>query len=104
MEIETKEISFAGRHTIRPRMPVGIVLIVLGLPLIIFGAYEILSVWGLQAAPLLSLITGDDAESGTAAPPSIPEGGDPNLNWPREVLKSRVLGVVLIAFGLGCLW
>ena len=50
VEVPTMEVGFVGRKVDRPRMPVAIALIVLAIPLVIFGAYEIISVWGYEAA------------------------------------------------------
>jgi hypothetical protein len=95
VEMPTSEIHFVGRHTIRPRLPFGIVLAVASLSLLVFGLYQFFSVWGMQMASPLSLLSSNEAEPGAdgeATPP--PEGADADVNWPREVLKTRAIGAL----------
>src|SRR5207237_5535736 len=60
VEVLTDDIHFVGRNIVRPRLPLGVILLVVALPLLIFGAYEVISVWGMTAASPLSLVTGSD--------------------------------------------
>jgi hypothetical protein len=101
VELATREVGFVGRQTLRPRLPLGVMLLALALPLVGFGVYEIYSVWGMTAASPLSLVGvhGDDA---TQAPP--PDGDDDAtpVDWPRQVLLTRLLGLACLAAALGC--
>jgi hypothetical protein len=107
VEVPTMEVGFVGRNVIRPRMPLAVALIVLAIPLVVFGAYEIISVWGYEAASpgdLFSSSASDDTD--TAAPPApdpnAPEGMSPE-QWKKSVLISRLIGAVclLVALGMG---
>ena len=107
VEVPTMEVGFVGRNVIRPRLALAIALIVLAVPLVIFGAYEIISVWGYEAASptdLFSSSASDDTD--TAAPPvpdaNAPEGMSPD-EWKKSVLESRIIGAVclLLALGMG---
>lgn len=105
VEIPTKEVHTVGRHVVRPRLPPGIMLLALALPLIGFGAYELYSVWGMTAASPLSLVGVHDDAPAEATPDAIaqaPEGEDP-IDWPRTVLLTRIAGIALLAAALGCL-
>lgn len=101
VELETREIHFVGRNIVRPRLPLGVMLLALALPLVGFAAYEIYSVWGMTAASPLSLVGmgGDDAPA-PAEPP--PEGVDADVDWPRQVLLTRVAGIACGVAALGC--
>jgi hypothetical protein len=106
VELDTKEVHFVGRHVIRPRLALGVVLLALALPLLVFGAYEMYSVWGMTAASPLSLfgVHDDDAAQAPApAPPpeEVPEGENA-VDWPRTVLLTRILGIACLLAALGC--
>jgi hypothetical protein len=106
VEVPTMEVGFVGRNNVRPRMPLAIGLIVVAIPLLIFGAYEIISVWGYEAAAptdLFSSSSGDETDTAAAAPdPNAPEGMSPE-DWKKQVLISRIIGAacVLLALGMG---
>jgi hypothetical protein len=105
VELPTKEVHFVGRQVLRPRLPPGIMLLALALPLIGFGIYELYSVWGMTMASPLSLVGIHDDAPAEATPDAIaqaPEGEDP-LGWPRTVLLTRMAGVACLAAALGCL-
>lgn len=102
LEMDTKEVSFVGRHHIRPRLALGVVLLALALPLAIWGAYEMYSMWGMTAASPLSLFGVHDDDAAQAPPPeNVPEGEDA-VDWPRTVLINRIIGIVCLAAALGC--
>jgi hypothetical protein len=104
VEMPTKEVHFVGRQVVRPRLPPGIMLLCLAIPLLIFGAYEIYTVWGMTAASPLSLVGVHDDAPGEATPDAVaqaPEGEDP-VDWPRTVLLTRIGGLVLCLAALGC--
>jgi hypothetical protein len=99
------EVGFVGRNVIRPRMPLAIGLIVLAIPLLIYGAYSIISVWGYEAAAptdLFSSSSGDDTDTAAApvADPNTPEGMTPE-EWKKSVLISRIIGLVCLLAALG---
>jgi len=103
VELPTKEVHFVGRHVIRPRLPVGIMLVTLAIPLLIFGAYEIYSVWGMTAASPLSLFgVHDDDAAQAAPPPEPPPEGEDSVDWPRTVLLTRIAGIACLVAALGC--
>lgn len=101
VELETREIHFVGRNTLRPRLPFGVMLLALAIPLLLFGAYQIYTVWGMTAASPLTLVGmgGDDAPT-PAEPP--PDGVDASVDWPRQVLLTRILGIACGVAALGC--
>ncbi|HEX9102320.1 MAG TPA: hypothetical protein VF997_08960 [Polyangia bacterium] len=104
VELPTKEVHFVGRQVVRPRLPPGIMLLALALPLLCFGAYEIYTVWGMTAASPLSLVGIHDDAPAEATPQAVqeaPEGEDP-IDWPRTVLLTRLGGIVCLALALGC--
>lgn len=104
VELPTKEVHTVGRSVVRPRLPPGIMLLALALPLIGFGAYELYSVWGMTAASPLSLVGVHDDAPGEATPEAVqeaPEGEDP-VDWPRTVLWTRIAGIALLLGALGC--
>src|SRR5438270_6019152 len=47
VELPTKEVHTVGRQVLRPRLPPGIMLLALALPLLGFGIYALYSVWGM---------------------------------------------------------
>jgi hypothetical protein len=105
MEVPTIEVGFVGRNVVRPRLALAVALIVLAVPLVIFGAYEIISVWGYEAAAptdLFSSSSSDDTD--TAAPPApdpnAPEGMSPD-EWKKAVLVNRIIGAVCLLSALG---
>lgn len=104
VELPTKEVHFVGRQIVRPRLPLGIMLLLLALPLIGFGAYELYTVWGMTAASPLSIFGVHDDAPAEATPDAVaqaPEGEDP-IDWPRTVLLTRLGGVALLVAALGC--
>lgn len=108
VELPTREVHSVGRHVVRPRLPPGVMLLALALPLLAFGAYELYGVWGMTAASPLSLAgVHDDAPPDTTvvatadAIAQAPEGEDP-IDWPRTVLLTRIGGVALLVAALGC--
>ncbi|MCU1280501.1 MAG: hypothetical protein JWM53_4047 [bacterium] len=104
VEVPTKEVHTVGRQVMRPRLPPGIMLLMLALPLLVFGAYELYSVWGMTAASPLSLVGVHDDAPAEATPEAVaqaPEGEDP-IDWPRNVLMTRLAGVLALAAALGC--
>jgi hypothetical protein len=106
VEVPTIEVGFVGRNVVRPRMALAIVLIVFALPLVIFGAYEIISVWGFEAASPTDLLSSSSDDTDTTAPaavpdPNAPEGTSPE-EWKKTVLLTRALGAVCILAALGC--
>jgi hypothetical protein len=104
VELPTKDVHTVGRHVVRPRLPPGIMLLVLALPLLGFGIYELYSVWGMTAASPLSLVGVHDDAPAEATPDAVaqaPEGEDP-IDWPRTVLLIRIAGIALLAGALGC--
>jgi hypothetical protein len=105
VELPTKEVYSVGRQVVRPRLPPGIMLLTLALPLIIFGGYELYTVWGMTAASPLSIVGIHDDAPAEATPEAVaqaPEGEDP-IDWPRTVLWTRIAGVACLALALGCL-
>jgi hypothetical protein len=106
VEVPTMEVGFVGRNVIRPRMPLAVALIVLAIPLVVFGAYEIISVWGYEAASPTDLFSSSSDDTDTAAPPvpdsNAPEGMSPE-QWKKSVLISRIIGALclLVALGMG---
>ncbi len=104
VEVPTVEIGYVGRNVIRPRLPLAIVLVCLGIPLLVFGAYEIINVWGYEAAPPTALFGSSD-DTDTAAPPppdgATPEGMTPE-EWRKSVLVTRIIGAICLLAALGC--
>lgn len=105
VELPAKEVHFVGRQVVRPRLPLGIMLLALAIPLVVFGAYEIYTVWGMTAASPLSLVGvhDDDTQAPPAAPAEPPPEGEDAVDWPRTVLLTRIAGVASLAAALGCL-
>jgi len=104
VEIATDDIFSVGRNILRPQLPLGVILLVFALPLVIFGAWQIYSVWGMTAADPLSLFTsssGDETEA-QAPPPDSADGADINAdNEPRTVLLTRGAGALCILLAIG---
>ena len=108
MEVPTIEVGFVGRNVVRPRLPLAIVLLVLAVPLLIFGAYEVISVWGYEAAAPTALFSSSSTDdTDTAAPPApdapdpaTPEGMSPD-EWKKQVLVTRLIGFICLALTLG---
>ena len=73
VELPTKEVHTVGRHVVRPRLPIGVMLLALALPLVGFGAYEIYTVWGMTAASPLSLVGVHDDAPAEATPQALQE-------------------------------
>jgi hypothetical protein len=104
VEMPTKDVHTVGRHVVRPRLPAGLMLLTLALPLLGFGIYQFYSVWDMTAASPLSLVGVHDDAPAEATPDAVsqaPEGEDP-LQWPRTVLLTRIAGIALLAAALGC--
>ncbi len=104
VELPTKEVHFVGRQVLRPRLPVGIMLLTLAIPLLGLGAYELYTVWGMTAASPLSLVGVHDDAPAEATPEAVeqaPEGSDP-IDWPRTVLLTRLGGIACLVVALGC--
>jgi hypothetical protein len=106
VEVPTKEVHTVARQVIRPRLAAGVMLLCLALPLAIFGAYEMYSVWGMTAAGPLSLFGVQDDAADPNAPPAapaadVPEGEDA-VDWPRQVLVTRIIGALCLLSALGC--
>jgi hypothetical protein len=104
VELPTKEVHTVGRHVVRPRLPPGVMLLALALPLLVFGAYQIWTVWGMTAASPLSLVGVHDDAPAEATPDAVaqaPEGEDP-VDWPRTVLLTRLGGILLVVAAVGC--
>lgn len=105
-ELDTKEIHFVGRSTVRPRLPLGVMLLALALPLIGLGVWQIASVWGMTAASPLTLVgigTSDDAPAPDAPPPDAAPDADGEVQkGAHDVLVARVIGVLCLAAALGC--
>lgn len=93
-ELDAREIHFVGRNTVRPRLPLGAMLLALAVPLFLFAAYNLYTVWGMTAASPLSLFPSADSTATAAAPEEA-------TDWPRRVLVTRLtsLGCALIAVG-----
>lgn len=103
-ELETREIGFVGRSTVRPRLPIGVMLLALALPLIGVGAWQIYSVWGMTAASPLSLVgIGDDGQQPAADTPPPPDADGEVQQGAHDVLIARAIGVLCLAAALGCL-
>jgi hypothetical protein len=102
VELATKEVHFVGRQVIRPRLPAGIMLLALAIPLLVFGIYEIQSVWGMTAASPLSLFGVQDDEAAPAPPPEPPPEGEEGVDWARTVLLTRIAGIACLLAALGC--
>ena len=89
----------------RPRLPAGIMLLALAIPLLIFGAYEIYTRVGHDRG--VTLVTGRRARrracrSDDSTPcAQAPEGEDP-IDWPRTVLLTRLGGIACLVAALGC--
>lgn len=106
VEVANDDIHAVSRSIVRPRAPIGIVLLVLALPLLGFGAYEVYDVWGRPMASPMSLLSssgGDDAT--TAAPPEpAADGSEPpaDADYQRTNLLTKLLGYgcILAAAGL----
>jgi hypothetical protein len=83
----------------------GVMVLVLALPLAIFGIYEIYTVWGMTAAEPLSLFSssspsGDD-DVATQAPAVDADGQPVGENGPRDVLVARIIGGLCLLVALG---
>ncbi len=102
LEISTSEVAFVGRLVTRPMRVYAILLFLAALPIAGVALWQLSTVWGMDSAPILSLFSSDDAPPDADAPPP-PEGMDPTINWPKVVLKTRILVVALalVAAGLG---
>src|SRR6266568_3825697 len=105
IEVPTKEVHTVARQVLRPRMAAGVMLLCLALPLVIFGGYELYSVWGMTAAGPLSLFGVQDEPDPNAPPPppaaDVPEGEDA-VDWPKQVLITRIIGALCLLTALGC--
>jgi hypothetical protein len=112
-ELATSRVTFVGRSETRPLVGVAIALALLSLPLIVYGTYLVISVWGMEAAPLydtarewatplLGEVTKDpDAPPEDSPPPAAPGGDDAMTQGPTVVLTTRMSGIGL--GGLGAL-
>jgi hypothetical protein len=109
VEVASDDIHVVSRSIVRPRAPLGIVLLVLALPILGFGIYEVYDVWGRPMASPMSLLSpaaaGDDAT--TAAPPEPADAngdaGEPtDADYQRTNLLTKLLGYgcLLVAAGL----
>jgi len=104
VELPTKEVHTVGRHVVRPRLPIGVMLLALALPFIGFGGWTLYDNWSYTAASPLSLLGVHDDAPAEATPQALqeaPEGEDP-IDWPRTVLLIRIAGIALLAGALGC--
>jgi hypothetical protein len=124
-ELATSRIDFVGRHETRPLSGLGLVLALLGLPMIFIGGYLVVSVWGMEMAPPLdtaqalgqslmsklpkSLMKGgshntDEAPPETEPPPPAPpsedDSGGSSTDGAREVLLARGSGIALAVLGI----
>jgi hypothetical protein len=116
-ELPTAEVEGVVRGQARPLLPVGLALILFGLPLIGYGAFLLYGCWGMRAAPLSALWEDDrvpDAVEGTdprreqmapGAEDAVPESEDPpnpqdRNTWPTEVLRTRLIGQATLGGGL----
>jgi hypothetical protein len=98
---------------------VGLALVLLGLPLLGYGGYLLYSAWGMKAAPYSALwretpeepAEGANLEDPPPPPPEqegevpeeVPEEKD-RVNWPVEVLRTRLTGQVCFGAGLLLAW
>ncbi|HEX4456749.1 MAG TPA: hypothetical protein VIA18_02195 [Polyangia bacterium] len=105
VEVATDDIHTVSRSIVRPRAPIGIMLIVLALPLVGFGAYEVYDVWGRPMASPMSLFSSATAsDDGTTAAPPDPsaDGGDQtDPDYERTNLLTKLLGYACIAAAAG---
>ena len=110
VEVACDDIHVVNRSIVRPRAPVGIMLLVLALPLLGFGAYEVYDVWGRPMASPMSLFSSvaPSDDSATAAPPdpspNDSDGSDPNAadpDYQRTNLLTKLLGYACIAAAAG---
>jgi hypothetical protein len=103
VEMATDDIHFVGRHTVRPRMPLGVMLLVFALPLLGFGLYKFYDVWGMTAASPLSLVSASADDSATQVPTeATADGEEAPESGPKEVLVARIVGGVCLLLALGC--
>ena len=105
VELPTKDVHTVGRQVLRPRMPAGIMLLCLAIPLIGFAGWTIYDNWGYTAASPLSLVGVHDDSAPPAAdtpPPDVPEGEDA-VDWPKTVLLKRIMALACLGAALGCL-
>ena len=108
VEVASDDIQVVSRSIVRPRAPIGIMLLVLALPLLGFGAYEIYDVWGRPMASPLSLFSSAAPDDATTAAPPDPspndsdgsdQSGDPD--YQRTNLLTKLLGYGCIALAAG---
>jgi hypothetical protein len=103
VEVPTDDLLSVGRQTMRPQLPLGVILLIFALPLVIFGAYQIYSVWGMTAADPLSLFSSssEDETAAEAPPPDSAEGAESADSAPRTVLLTRGAGALCLLLALG---
>ena len=108
-QIAAREVSHLGRVSERPLLPVGLVLAVIGLPLLIIGAYLFLSVRGLSlpavpgvpgAPPAAPANVADDPSGAPAANPDDPSAAPAAVAAPGDPADTRTTGIVLGAVGV----
>lgn len=110
--LEVRQIVAANRAKSRPYATVGALLLCIALGTLAAGAYFSLSVLGMPAAPMKALFSqeGSEPESDNDPAPSEPAHAvdlpdDPSVERPDadavEVLKTRLLGMGLLALGIG---
>jgi len=105
VEVATDDVHFVGRNTVRPRLPLGVMLLVFALPLVIFGIYQFYTVWGMPMASPISLVSSSAEDDAPAdAPPAPPADGDDAVaeTGPKDVLLARLAGAVCLLAALGC--
>ena len=105
VEVPSDEIHVVSRSIVRPRAPLGIMLLVLALPLLGFGAYEIYDVWGRPMASPLSLFSSaapsDDATTAAPPDPSGDGGEQSDPDYQRTNLLTKLLGYACVATAAG---
>lgn len=112
-EIEAREVSFVGRVSERPLLIAGVIAVILGLPLLLFGVYQFVSAGPLPipAAPGLPPIPPRPGAAPAAAPAANPgddtpseDVDDPAAPKPEPVKVAnpagqRTTGVILVLVG-----
>ena len=110
-EIAAKEVSHLGRVSERPKLLLGILLVVAGLPLLGTGVYLFFSVKGpltlsgLTAAVLPDAGPAPATQAGIGDDPSVevPQDGEAvavESSSPSNPIVTRLIGLLLAAFGL----
>ena len=103
VELPTREVHFVGRQVVRPRLAAGMMLLAMALPLLGFGAYQLYTMWGYTMARPLSLFGVADDDAPATLPLEVPpEGTEAGVDWPRQVLMTRLVGAACVLAALGC--